>query len=86
LNHPLLLKSTDAPGDGGGGQRDALGKLDLAQPPVLKQRSEDRAIERVQLDFSHFTARFAEIEQIFCAIIILRRRKSQQSSCNLWQR
>jgi hypothetical protein len=47
LDDSLLLKPADAPRDCRGGERDALGELDLAQPPVVKQRAENRAIQRI---------------------------------------
>src|SRR5262245_16573233 len=79
LDDPTLLEATDAPRDRRGGERDALGKLHLAQPAVFEQSTENRAIERIQLDFRHFPARFPKIARNFSAILILRRRKSQHS-------
>ena len=49
LDDPTLLERANASGDGGGRQRDAFGEVDLAQTAVLKEGSEDRAIQRVQL-------------------------------------
>ena len=66
LNDALLLKRADAPGDGRGGKRDALGKLDLALAAVLKQRAEDRAIQRIELNFFHFLALYA----IYSAVLL----------------
>src|SRR5262245_41241347 len=37
-NDALLFERADAPGDCSGGKRNALGKLDLTQAAVLKQR------------------------------------------------
>ena len=56
LNDALLLKRADAPGDCRGGKRNAFGKLDLAQAAVLKQRAQNRPIQRIQRNFFYFLA------------------------------
>src|SRR4029079_7160841 len=56
LNDALLLKRADAPGDCRGGKRNAFGKLDLARTAVLKQRTENRVIQRIEFDLFHFPA------------------------------
>ena len=60
LNAPLLLERAYAPGDGGGRERNALGKLDLALATVLEQRAENRAIYRIKVYFYHFLACLAK--------------------------
>ncbi len=47
LDDVSFFERTDAPGDRGGGQRDTLGEVDLALPPILQQSAEDRAIQRI---------------------------------------
>src|SRR5919106_1689165 len=64
-----LLERADAPGNCRRRKRNALGKLDLAKPAILKQRIENRAIERVELRLFHFSAQQRHLVQIFCAII-----------------
>ena len=56
LNDALLLERADAPGDCRGGKRNALGQLDLAQTAILKQRAQNRVIQRIKLDLFHFPA------------------------------
>ena len=67
LNDALLLKRADAPSDCRGGKRNALGKLDLAQAAVLKQRPENRAIQRIEFDFFHFLAPINK-KVLFCCV------------------
>ena len=57
LNDSPLLQRADAPGDGGGRKRNALGEIDLALAAVLEQRPENRTIQRVQLDLHSFPSR-----------------------------
>src|SRR6478609_6225227 len=85
LDDALFFESADAPGDGRGGQRNKLGKLDLALAAVLEQRSQNRAIERIEVDFFHFQASMALLAQIFFVSMPIYRAKRQQSFPALWQ-
>ena len=61
FDHAPLFERADASCDRGRRQRNALGKLDLAQTPVLEQGAEDRAIQRVKLSFFHFSASYCHL-------------------------
>src|SRR5581483_1415962 len=84
LDDAILFERADAPGNRRRRQGDALGKLDLAQPAVLEQRSEDGAIQRVEFPFGHFPAPNSQFAQKYCANIPFYTVECQQSLPDSW--
>src|SRR5882757_3788443 len=69
LDVSVVLKPPHAPQAGRGRKADAIGELEITQPPIRLQRGEDPAVDRIELSFWHDRLLLEPESAISCQLV-----------------